>query len=232
MVLVAAIAWMWADEKLGADFCPAKTEKHILVLHDGTTRLHEHALQSVTYQIDRIKNALQPENRLTLLTLTSPARGLVSEEFSRCKPKPQDQIKVLTENPAALHKMNAEFEDAYTEGMERVLQEESANESHISAALFAVVTKYEDVTQLYILSDLLQHSEALSMITNTGSCTAFKQSLHVTGIAGRLRGASVNIVQYSARRYEKRQKQWQGCWEEVFELSGAASVTWAKLEAL
>ncbi len=79
VVLVAAIAWMWAGEKLGADFCPAKTEKHILVLHDGTTRLHEHALQSVTYQIDRIKNALQPENRLTLLTLTSPALGLVSE---------------------------------------------------------------------------------------------------------------------------------------------------------
>ncbi len=127
--------------------------------------------------------------------------------------------------------MNAEFEDAYTEGMQRMLQEESANESHISAALFAVVTKHDDMTDLYILSDLLHHTEALSMITNTGSCTAFKQSLHVTGIAGRLRGVNLEIVQFTAKRFEERQKQWQGCWEEVFELSGA-SVTWAKLEAL
>ena len=226
MIGAVAFAWQAAGENVGPDGCPVTgtPQQHIAVLHDGTTRLKPFAVQTVALQAVHIQEALPAESRLSLFVLTHPEHGMIAHQFTRCKPKAAAEAHWLYESEAVLEKQNEKFDSAYQAAVHRVLGQESGEESHIMAAIFAVSA--HKITHLVLVSDMLENSPACSMLRRNFTC--YDNSLYVAGITQRLKGVKILIIQLRTRRFAEHQKLARAFWDKLFQKAGA-EVGWVDL---
>jgi hypothetical protein len=210
-----------------ADLCYDAVHDHTAVLADMTTRLKPHVFQSIKHQIDQELAALQPGGRLSLFVLTPYGKSAVSLLFSMCKAEDPNTVNPFIGNKRMAQERVQTFEAAYAEALKQLTLYEDAKQSPITQGIHELVTG-QRITRLVVFSDMEENTDAYSVPLDTGSAEAYERSLYVSGLAGKLRGIAVLIVQFTAERIAHRQQQSQAYWTALWN-SAEASVEMVEL---
>lgn len=231
-VLVAALvlqAILSREWELDAALCPRERppSAHVVVLVDPTDPLSPAEERTVQRIILDRKEKLATGARLSVLALTPKQNtAVVQLLFSRCRPPDGQGVNPFIRNKKMLQKQYwEEFEQPLEQAMAAIARLDGADTSPLLESLHYVATMPSFATSrqrtLMIVSDLLEHSSALSQYSPEYAWPTAQQSLYVADVRGRLAGVNVMVLQRRNAKYQN--KAHEQFWQAYMQTAGAAS---------
>ena len=217
-----------ATVQLNGDLCPSGvvTPTHIAMLVDmsdaASDPQHRLLETSLRHRVDELAVGA----RFSLYLLTPGTKAVVTELFSRCKPKDGTHANGITETPSLFAKRYREqFQAPFEATLAKLSDAPSSKTSPLLEAIHTII-KQPAFTQaqsrrLEIWSDMLENVPGGMTHLKPGySVDQLKSTLYRTDMT-ELAGADVRIYQFKSQKYSQFQTAAHGqFWGDYFQALG------------
>lgn len=154
------------------DNCPPVISSHTIVLIDLTDPLTDSQVRRFKDIIGKVRETLSINERISIHSLDGDDfKGLSDPILSLCKPRSGKDANEWTENPYFLQRRyDANFAEIYENNTVNIAKMHGNDKSPILEALFDLsylptFNRNLEKRRLVLISDLVQNSDALSMLT-------------------------------------------------------------------
>lgn len=198
------VAHRLGEPELDEEFCPRSGPSTVtVILIDGTDQLNAVQQASVRLELETVRTRAPQYGRLEVYSIASTRENLITSEFSECNPMgPAGEQNEWTGNRKhAAQQWNLVFGEPLQAVFDRMLPGGAAGESPImesiqSVALTAFGRPGEGPAErnLIIVSDMLEHSGAISHYKGVPNFDDFRASPSYAKVRAELDGVTVTIL--------------------------------------
>lgn len=203
-----------------------------IILIDRSDPLTGLQVQYVRQKLTQAAESAATRTRFDIYSFDGDGRNEVQPLFGKCKPKSKAEANGLFENPDKVEEIARKFSRDFDRSIEGLLTTSTRPSSPIIESLMAATrTSFGPLSEngpalhVTLISDMVQHSAAISHVRSPPSFEELSRSPAWPGLRPRLRGAKVDIhyaLRPSAAR-EGRQIQNRGhqaFWAQLITHSG------------
>lgn len=229
LAAVGVIIWIARENQISreridiASSCDKSgASRALLMLLDTTDSLSPVQRKFLQRNLDERINAL-PTGTLVAVGMVAQDPSAQGAAFWHCVPQRGKDVSAATANPAAVEQFyQSQFRQPLQQAIDRGLTAQPQDASPIMESLQALVAGVPRAagTDLLIVSDMLQHSDVLSIYRGE-DWTFFKSSGAAARSAGSLNGANVTIVSPPRKVSPAQQAKAEDFWVRYFVNQGA-----------
>ena len=211
-VFVVQIMLTDSKPKLDADYCPQSgTTQVTAILIDRTDLLNPQQQERIRQELEVIREEVPVGGAIDVYSIGPTDEELLTPEFRLCNPGRGEDVNAIEELPKFVERR---WRETFAEPLQRVFDAmakggESANspimESIQSVALtaFSGSKRKEAAKKLVIVSDMLQHTDGMSLYRGVPDFEKFRKTAYYRRVRTDLSGVQCEIL-YVGRDTKRR----------------------------
>lgn len=197
-------------------YCPVAGPKGVTVLLiDRTDSFNAIQRAALSAEFQSLIASLKKYERLDLYTISPDNPVVLQPEFSLCNPGQGSDLNPLIANPErAMRRWSEAFDKPLDHTLDAALEQTTASRSPILESIQSIsITAYRDrlilgkPKRLIVVSDMLQHSDALSHYGQGANFTSFAASDRYRQVQTDLSGVDIEVLYIHRPTSRSRQGQ-------------------------
>lgn len=209
-------------------FCREDISAHTIVVLDKTDSLSVSQQKFALDYVNKEKDALNPFEKFSILTLTEDTYTALEPAFSMCNPGTGKEANQLYQNP---RKIQMRFDEFFSKPLRENLQDALSEETGARSPIFEMIRelsfradfdKRVEKKTLIIISDLMHHTPEYSHYKSRIDYEYFAKQPYADEVAANLNSVEVKIVYLLRDNLGSIQgERHLSFWKKYFESMGA-----------